>query len=156
MQHHYQTIVEWTGNKGEGTSGYRSYSREHHIEVTGKPMIAASSDPAFLGDPTRYNPEELLLASLSSCHMLWYLHLCADNGIIVHSYKDEARGTMQEDSQGGRFTDVLLQPSVGISNEDMRELALQLHYEANTKCFIANSVNFPVRHNPSINIIRTS
>ena len=95
-EHKYQTTVEWTGNHGTGTSGYRAYGREHVIWSGNKPEIPGSSDPAFLGDPSRWNPEELLLASVSACHKLWYLHLCADAGIAVLAYVDQAEGTMTD------------------------------------------------------------
>lgn len=149
-QHHYTATIEWTGNKGEGTSGYTNYDRAHNISIDGKELIKASSDPAFRGDASRYNPEELLLASLSSCHMLWYLHLCADNGVIVTKYSDAAKGTMQEDSNRGRFTEVVLYPTVTVTNESMIDTATMLHEKAHANCFIANSVNFPVKHEPVI------
>lgn len=144
--HSYPVQLTWTGNKGEGTSSYRSYERSHVIAVPGKPPIPGSSDPAFRGDRTRYNPEELLVASLSSCHMLWYLHLCAEAGVVVTRYSDDAVGTMIETPDGGgRFTDVLLRPTVAIVPGGDVERALQLHHRAHELCFIANSVNFPVR-----------
>ncbi len=148
-QHLYKTMIEWTGNRGEGTSAYRAYDRDHRISVDGKPAIEASSDPAFMGDPSRYNPEELFLSSLSSCHMLWYLHLCSDHGIVVLSYKDEATGTMVEEEGGGRFTAVTLHPVITINDEAMIEKANELHGLANRSCFIANSCNFPVKHEPT-------
>lgn len=149
--HPYSLTNTWTGNKGEGTVSYRGYDRSHIISVAGKPDLAASSDPAFLGDNTRYNPEELLLASLSGCHMLWYLHLCADAGIIVTAYKDHPEGTMEESpAGGGKFTGVTLKPVVTIKDESMKEAANALHAKANEKCFIANSVNFKVLHEPTI------
>ena len=148
-QHYYNTNIEWTGNRGEGTSHYKGYDRSHRIAVAGKPVIDASSDPAFMGDSSKYNPEELLLAALSSCHMLWYLHLCADNGIVVVKYTDEAAGTMAEAVSGGHFTEVVLHPVVTITDKMKIEKANELHDEANKKCFIANSCNFPVKHEPS-------
>lgn len=150
--HTYSVRIEWTGNVGRGTADYRSYLRDHVIRTGEKPPIDGSSDPAFRGDPKRWNPEELLVASLSACHKLWYLHLCAANGITVLSYTDLAEGTMAEDpTGGGHFVHVLLNPKVTIGSGDDRELALQLHDEAHSKCFIANSVNFPVDHRPTIN-----
>ena len=143
--HNYKTSVIWTGNKGTGTSDYKSYSRDHIIKVEGKEEILGSSDPAFRGDVTRYNPEEMLVASLSTCHMLWYLHLCADAGIVVTDYKDNAEGEMEEDENGGRFKEVILKPMVTITDESKRELANELHHKAHQFCFIANSVNFEVR-----------
>lgn len=144
-QHQYAVTIAWTGNDGEGTRSYRGYRRDHEITVTGKPPIPASSDPAFRGDRARYNPEELLLASLSSCHMLWYLHLCAVNGIVVLDYRDDAGGTMQEeDDGGGAFVRVVLQPRVRIAEGGDRGQALALHEQAHHLCFIARSVRFPV------------
>ncbi|RYY42075.1 MAG: OsmC family peroxiredoxin [Chitinophagaceae bacterium] len=151
--HHYKTSVNWTGNRGAGTTGYASYDRSHVISVQGKPVILASSDPAFNGDPTRYNPEELLLASLSSCHMLWYLHLCSDNGIVVMEYADDACGKMMETKEGGKFTLVTLYPKVKVSDADMVAQAMALHEQAHRKCFIASSCNFPVRHEPMVEAV---
>lgn len=148
-QHTYKTNIEWTGNRGEGTINYRGYDRSHNISVANKALINASSDPAFMGDASKYNPEELLVASLSSCHMLWYLHLCSDDGIVVTEYKDEATGIMQETMSGGHFTEVTLHPSVTITDKTKIDRANELHHEANKKCFIANSCNFPVKHEPS-------
>lgn len=144
--HTYTLSLQWTGNKGTGTSGYRDYERSHIISVKNKVEIACSSDPQFRGDAAKHNPEELFLASLSSCHMLWYLHLCADAGIVVAQYRDNPVGYMQEHSDGGHFTEVILNPEVVVKDEAMIEGANYLHEEANKKCFIANSCNFPVRH----------
>ena len=149
-QHHYETSVNWTGNRGEGTLHYKSYDRDHIIVVDNKAPIRASSDPAFMGNSFHYNPEELLLASLSSCHMLWYLHLCADAGIIVIAYTDMATATMEENNRGGKFIEARLQPQVTVATSAMIEQASALHKEANQKCFIANSCNFPVYHSASI------
>jgi organic hydroperoxide reductase OsmC/OhrA len=144
-QHTYQIRVDWTGNDGAGTKTYKSYRRDHTIAVAGKPEIPASSDPHFRGDAARYNPEELLVASLSSCHMLWYLHLCAVNGVTVLDYHDAASGLMEEAEDGsGFFARVVLKPVVKIAPDNDREKALALHHEAHGFCFIANSVNFPV------------
>src|ERR1700720_4094993 len=146
-EHRYSVNVAWTGNTGKGTSDYRSYTRDHEIRVPGKPPIHGSSDPKFRGDPVRYNPEELLVASLSSCHMLWYLHLCAINGIVVTDYKDEANGVMAENADGsGAFVEVTLNPHVTIDAHSDPAKALLLHEEAHRYCFIANSVNFPVKN----------
>jgi len=144
--HSYETRLCWTGNRGSGTSAYGAYGRDHEINVAGKmTAIPASSDPHFRGDPARYNPEELLVAALSSCHMLSYLHLCAVNGIVVTEYEDSAIGRMVETAgKGGHFTSVTLRPNVVITAESDREKALALHHEAHDLCFIANSVNFPV------------
>lgn len=149
--HHYKTIVKWTGNLGTGTDTYKSYERNHTISVDGKQPILGSSDAAFRGDKSKHNPEELLVSSLSSCHMLWYLHLCAEAGVIVTEYSDNATGVMQETSNGGgHFTEVTLSPVVTVTSESMVKKATELHAKANELCFIANSVKFPVRHNPSI------
>ncbi|HEX7691623.1 MAG TPA: OsmC family protein [Sediminibacterium sp.] len=147
--HQYVLSVEWTGNKGTGTSAYTAYDRTHVICGKGKPALPASSDPAFRGDSQRYNPEELLVASLSSCHMLWYLHLCAEAGIIVTAYTDEPAGTMEETADGGgHFTEVVLHPVVSVADVSMQEQAAALHHKAHSLCFIARSVNFPVTHQP--------
>ena len=144
--HAYRTTVRWTGNQGSGTSAYRAYSRNHEIVANGKPGIRASSDPAFHGDASRYNPEELLVASLSACHMLWYLHLCAVNKVVVLAYEDQADGIMEEaESGGGRFLEVTLRPRITVTADSDLETARRLHHDAHEKCFIASSVNFPVR-----------
>ncbi|WP_258103106.1 OsmC family protein [Marinoscillum sp. MHG1-6] len=152
--HHYKTEISWTGNLGKGTADYTSYKRDHVVTINGKSdPINMASDPAFRGDPTRYNPEELLVISLSSCHMLWYLHLCAINDIIVTTYEDAAEGTMEEISNGGgRFTSVTLHPKITIANVDKVDLAFSLHEKAHELCFIANSCNFPIHHQPNISI----
>ncbi len=148
-EHIYQSELRWTGNKGEGTLNYQAYDRTHVISLPGKPEIAMSSDPAFRGDTTKHNPEELLVASLSSCHMLWYLHLCADAGITVVDYKDAASGIMTENPDGsGQFREVVLHPRVKVLHESMIGPAQALHIKAHEKCFIARSCNFPVRHEP--------
>jgi organic hydroperoxide reductase OsmC/OhrA len=153
-KHRYSVPLLWTGNDGAGTRDYRSYRRDHEIACEGKPPIPASSDPSFRGDRTRYNPEELLIASLSGCHMLWYLHLCAINSIVVVDYRDSAEGTMVEtDDGGGAFERVVLKPSVRIASGD-RAKALELHHEAHRLCFIARSVNFPVEVSPQIEMAR--
>ncbi len=151
-EHQYEAAVTWTGNLGSGTSGYRAYARNHEVNAAGKyAPILGSSDVAFRGDSTRYNPEEMLVASLSSCHMLWYLHLCAVAGIVVTAYSDSAVGTMVEDKGGaGRFSKVTLRPRVTISDGTRIEEARALHARAHSMCFIASSVNFPVAHEPVI------
>ncbi len=143
-QHAYNLRIDWTGNDGDGTTTYKSYRRDHTIQSGDKPQIAASSDPSFRGDASRYNPEELLVAALSSCHMLSYLHLCAVNGINVVEYTDTATGIMRQNDDGsGEFVSVTLHPIVKIVAGD-RENALGLHHKAHELCFIARSVNFPV------------
>ena len=149
--HHYRTSLTWKGNLGKGTSDYRAYSRNHEVVVNGKPVLPATSDPAFRGDITRYTPEDLLVSSLSSCHMLWYLHLCAINGVNVIDYHDDAQGEMLENSDGsGQFLEVTLHPRVVVSDASMIRGATSLHHEANRMCFIARSVNFPVHHKPEV------
>lgn len=118
--------------------------------MTNKKNIYGSSDPLFRGDKTKHNPEDLLVSSLSACHMLWYLHLCSQAGVIVTDYIDNATGTMVEtESGGGQFTEVTLNPKVTVTDKAMIEKANELHQKANELCFIASSVNFRVRHNPT-------
>lgn len=151
MEHRYAVAVTWTGNTGAGTAGYQAYERRHEIAAPGRPDIPGSSDPAFRGDPARWNPEQLLVASLSACHKLWYLHLCAVAGIVVVSYRDRAEGVMVEDaSGGGRFAGVVLRPEIGLAPGADAGLAMRLHAEAHARCFIANSVNFAVEHEPTV------
>ncbi|MEO6454623.1 MAG: OsmC family protein [Ginsengibacter sp.] len=152
-QHNYNLILKWTGNKGTGTSNYRAYERSHTIIIDHKAELLASSDPVFRGDKTRHNPEELLLAALSSCHLLSYLHLCAVAGVIVVDYIDNAAGIMVETPNGGgHFTEVTLNPYVTVTENLMIEKANELHTKANELCFIANSVNFPVYHKPTCKV----
>jgi organic hydroperoxide reductase OsmC/OhrA len=146
-KHHYNLTVEWTGNNGTGTNTYRSYKRSHTISVANKVDILASADPTFHGDKTKYNPEELLLAALSGCHLLSYLHVCVKAGVVVTNYIDQAEGTMQEMPDGsGHFTEVILKPIVTVAESSMIDKANELHHQANQLCFIANSVNFPIKH----------
>ena len=148
--HQYSLTIEWTGNKGEGTYSYTAYDRSHIIKVENKADILCSSDPAFRGDKTKHNPEELFLASISSCHMLWYLHLCSSAGIVVTHYTDHATGTMVETADGGgHFKQVILRPTVTIKDETQIEMANKLHEKAHKFCFIANSCNFPILHQPT-------
>ncbi|MGI0054841.1 MAG: OsmC family protein [Thermoplasmata archaeon] len=151
--HRFHAHLEWTGNCGSGTSDYRSYGREHVVRIEGKPDLLGSSAPTFRGDPGRWNPEELLVASLSACHMLWYLHFCATNGIRIVAYTDDAEGTMAVAADGsGRFTDVVLRPKVSIQEGEPAR-AMALHSEAHRMCFIAASVNFPVRHEAQVEVV---
>jgi organic hydroperoxide reductase OsmC/OhrA len=144
-EHKYSIHLKWTGNLGEGTKKYNAYTRNHEIKGEDKPLILGSSDPAFRGDPTRYNPEDLFVSTLSSCHMLWYLHLCSVNQITVMSYEDNPQGIMVENKDGsGHFKSVTLQPSIKIKESNKIELAKSLHHQAHKYCFIANSVNFEV------------
>ena len=148
-EHHYKTTITWTGNTGKGTENAAAYSRNHIISIKNKTDILASSDTPFRGDGTKHNPEDLLLSSLSQCHMLWYLHICADNGITIIEYIDDAEGIMQEnEGGGGQFKEVTLHPKVTITDAGQIEKANALHHAANQKCFIANSVNFQVKHEP--------
>lgn len=149
--HGYAVTVQWTGNTGTGTQSYRGYRRDHEITAQGKPVIAGSADPAFRGDQARWNPEELLLASISSCHQLWYLGLCAQAGIVVRSYQDNAEGTMVEGADGaGQFSHVVLRPHVVIDASSDRLKAHALHQRAHEFCFIARSLNFAVTNEPQI------
>ncbi len=144
--HHYPVRVVWTGNTGAGTAGYRGYARDHVIAAAGKPPIAGSSDPAFRGDPARWNPEELLVASLSACHKLWFLGLCAGAGVVVTAYEDAAEGVMTEQADGaGQFVEVVLRPRVALAGASDAGAIAALHERAHAMCFIARSVNFPVR-----------
>ncbi|WP_338879194.1 OsmC family protein [Achromobacter veterisilvae] len=150
-EHRYRVTVDWTGNTGTGTSSYKAYSRDHLIRAEGKPDVPGSSDPAFRGDAARWNPEDMLVASLSACHKLWYLHFCSAEGVTVVAYRDEAEGVMVEDRErGGAFAQVTLRPEVTILAGDDAGLAAELHERAHHFCFIANSVNFPVRCEPRI------
>jgi len=146
-EHVYQLSVQWTGNTGEGTKTYSSYKRSHTVSIPQKTDVLLSSDPAFRGDATKHNPEELLVMALSSCHMLWFLHLCAESDIVVTNYEDHPVGTMLESNDGGgQFTSVVLHPKVTINDASQIVKTNSLHHEANKKCFIARSCNFPVRH----------
>ena len=152
-RHEYVVATEWTGNRGEGTASYRGYARDHETRAEGRPPIPSSSDPVFRGDRARWNPELLLVASLSQCHMLAYLHQCAVNGVVVTEYSDEAHGTMAEQpGGGGRFEEVVLRPRVVVAEPEMAEPATALHGAAAELCFIAASVNFPVRHEPRVEV----
>ena len=151
--HHYSVNVLWTDNRGFGTRGYRDYSREHQIRAPSKPTIPGSSDANFRGDAARWNPEELLVASVSTCHKLWYLHLCAVGGVVVTDYEDEAEGVMLEAEDGsGRFASVTLHPRVRLAAGSDPVRAAALHHGAHEKCFIANSVNFPITVEPTFEI----
>ena len=150
-EHAYKAHITWTGNSGTGTSAYKAYTRDYEIACAGKPPIRGSADPAFLGDPGRHNPEDMLVAALSACHMLWYLHLCAAEGVVVTAYQDEATGVMRTRADGsGEFTRVILHPRVSITAGSDPETAHILHAKAHAKCFIARSVNFPVEHEVEI------
>jgi organic hydroperoxide reductase OsmC/OhrA len=149
-QHPYPVQVTWTGNRGSGTRTYEGYGREHEIRIAGKPVIAGSSDAAFRGDGSRHSPEDLFVAALSSCHMLWYLHLAAVAGVVVTDYVDDALGTLVERGSDGHFTEVILRPQVTITADSDPDIARRAHEDAHHACFLANSVNFPVRCEPRI------
>lgn len=151
-EHRYEAVVEWTGAAAGPTTDYKSYSREFRVQIAGKPVMTGSADPTYLGDAKLHNPEDLLLASLSACHMLSYLALCARDKIAVRAYRDEATGTMA--IQAGRmcFVSVMLRPQVVIAEPDKLERARALHADAHAGCFIANSVNFPVGHTPAVTV----
>ncbi len=153
MEHRYALTVTWTGNTGQGTATYRGYRRTHTVAAEGPPQLLGSADHTFRGDPERWNPEQLLLASLAQCHMLSYLHVCVDAGVVVTQYVDRATGSMITEPDGsGRFTAVVLRPEVTVADEIMVKAATEAHHRANELCFIANSVNFQVRHEP---VLRT-
>ncbi|WP_255563652.1 OsmC family protein [Mucilaginibacter rivuli] len=146
-EHHYLSTITWTGNTGQGTKAYTAYERDHTIQVAGKPEIPGTSEVSVRGSLTRYNPEEMLLSALSACHMLWYLHLCSVNKVIVTAYIDKAEGTMAVTPDGsGQFTEVTLKPEITISGKPDEALLEKLHYDTNKLCNIARSVNFQVHH----------
>jgi organic hydroperoxide reductase OsmC/OhrA len=151
LEHRYAIDVQWTGNRGEGTTGYKSYGRDHTVSAEGKHPIEGSADRTFFGDTDRWNPEELLLAALSQCHMLSYLAEAARAGVVVMGYTDRATGVMEQTGDGGgHFTSAVLRPKVTIADPAQAELAASLHAPAAAKCFIAASVNFPVDHEPEL------
>ncbi|MCU1527499.1 MAG: peroxiredoxin [Frondihabitans sp.] len=151
IDHHYDLRTTWTGARDVGTVDYRSYGRDHVLSVAGKSDIAGSADRPFRGDADRWNPEELLLGALSQCHLLSYLHVCATGGVVVTAYVDDAVGTMvQTNDGGGHFTEVTLRPRVTVADASMVQAAEELHHKASQQCFIASSVNFPVKHEPTI------
>lgn len=149
-EHRYAVTVRWTGNRGDGTSTYRGYSRDHDVEIAGLPVLKGSADPTFHGDKTRYNPEQLLLTALSQCHMLSFLHVAVKHGVVVTAYEDRAEGLMRTNRDGsGQFESVTLRPEVTVAVPVNGALMEELHEEANKVCFIARSVNFPVLHAPT-------
>jgi len=148
-EHHYALAVTWQGNRGAGTTGYRDYGRDVLLRAEGKPDLLGSADPTFRGDAGRWNPEELLVAALSQCHLLSYLHSAVNHGIVVTAYDDAPVGTMEQLGQGGRFTSVVLRPRVTVAEASMVEVAEAIHREASSNCFIAASVGFPVAHEPT-------
>ncbi len=146
--HRYAVSVEWTGDRGEGTAQYRGYGRDHVVRAAGVPDLLGSADATFRGDRDRWNPELLLLAALSQCHMLSFLHVCVRAGVVVTGYTDAATATMRLNPDGsGEFTEAVLHPRVVVAPGTPTELD-ELHAEANRLCFIARSVAFPVHHEP--------
>lgn len=153
MKHLFRAALNWTSNQNPAYSTKRSYTKSHQIKIEGKPVLNISAAKVFKGDPELYNPEDLLLSSLVSCHMMSYLYVCSQNGIEVLEYSDNAEATLEVSPDGsGRFTEVRLNPKVKISNPDKIELAIELHTKANQLCFIANSCNFPVSHHASCDV----
>ena len=151
VEHHYATMIEWLGNRGTGTSGYRDYGREVILTAEGKHPIEGSADRTFHGNAERWNPEDMLIASLSQCHLLSYLHVAVSRGVVVTAYTDNAVGTMEQTPDGGgHFVSVTLRPIVTVASAEMVPAAVDAHHEASKKCFIANSVNFLVLHEPKV------
>lgn len=150
IKHQYNVSVKWTGNKGNGTSGYKEYDRSHLISIENKPDILGSSDPVFQGDVSKHNPEDLLVSSVSACHMLWYLHLCSESKVKVIDYSDNAKGILKENKKDGYFTEVVLKPVVTVTENFMIDKAMELHKTASERCFISNSLSFPVYVKPTI------
>ncbi|MDJ0313911.1 OsmC family protein [Arthrobacter sp. H35-D1] len=150
-EHHYEINVFWTGNRGSGTSGYKAYGRDHSVTAVGLPMLLGSADKTFHGDWDRWNPEQLLVTALSQCHMLSYLHVAVKHGVVVTKYEDTATGTLVVNPDGsGQFESITLHPKIFVADPSTEALALTLHAEAASKCFIARSVNFPVHHEPGV------
>ena len=153
MKHLFKAEAKWTSNQIQEDSEKRIYSKSHQIKIEGKPVLNVSAAKAFKGDPELYNPEDLLLSSLVSCHMMSYIYVCSQNGIEVLEYSDNAEAMLEVAADGsGRFVEVRLKPKVKISNSDQIELAIELHKKANQLCFIANSCNFPVLHEASCEV----
>ena len=149
-RHEYAVTVEWVGNRGSGTSGYRAYGREQLIHAPHKAPLKGSADPTFHGNKDRWNPEEMLLSALAQCHMLSYLHVAVRDGVVVTAYVDNATGVLKQSGLGGAFESVTLRPRVTVADASMAEAARAAHADARSYCFIANSVNFPVYHEPEI------
>jgi organic hydroperoxide reductase OsmC/OhrA len=144
--HAYTARLIWDGNTGQGTARYTDYERNYRVVIAGKPDIAGSADAAFRGNADRHNPEDLFLAAIAACHMLFFLSLCARRGVRVLAYEDEAHGTMAVDADGGgRFTGIVLHPVVVLEDAGQTKLATQLHELAHQRCFIANSCRVPIR-----------
>lgn len=153
MQHDYHSVTVWTGNRGQGTAGYRSYDRTWDIAVPGKPVVHCSNDPLLGGDPGRMNPEDLLLSALSACHMLWFLHFAADAGIVVTAYEDRPTAVGEVGAGGaGRFVSATLRPRITVAPGTDIAAATALHHRIPEVCFIARSVSFPVAHEPEFTV----
>lgn len=152
-EHTYDLTLTWTGNRGEGTTGIKDYDRDLTISAPGHDDIEGTADPGYLGDPDRWNPEQLFSASISQCHMLWYLGLASRRGVVVHEYVDDLTGTMVAEANGkARFTKVVLRPRIVVGAEDQVQPAIELHHKAHEMCFIAQSVNFPVEWEPKVTV----
>ena len=150
-KHEYHSTITWTGNRGSGTSAYRAYDRTWDLCISDKPVVHCSNDPLLGGDPTKYNPEDLLLSALSACHMLWYLHLCSEAGVTVTAYSDQPVGIAETEPSGrGRFVEAVLHPRISITPDSDPLVARKLHDEIHNYCFIARSVNFPVHYKVEI------
>jgi len=148
-EHRYRPVITWTGNTGEGTASYKAYERAHLISAPGKADIAGSSDKTFRGDAACWNPEEMLVASASTCHMLWYLHLCAVNGVVVLDYRDEPEGLMIEQADGsGAFARIVLRPRIKLAAASSEDKARALHHDAHSMCFVANSLKCEIATEP--------
>lgn len=149
-EHHYRLRAEWTGNLGAGTSGPRAFERSVTLSVEGKPPLHASADVPFRGDRRKWNPEDQLIGALAECHLLSYLYACVQAGVVVTAYEDDASGVVVMEGAGGAFREVVLRPRVTVTSASMIDAATAAHGTARELCFIANSVNFPVRHEPTI------
>ena len=154
QEHNYNLTALWTGNTGNGTKNVRAYDRSHTVSIQGKPELFLTTDNPAVGDKSKWNPEDLLVSSISSCHMLSYLYVCALEGIVITSYTDNATGIMiEKESGGGNFKEVSLNPIIYVAEESMIEKAIELHHKAHDICYIANSVNFEVKCNPICKVL---
>lgn len=152
-EHRYLARLVWEGNRGEGTWAYDGYDRQYRILIAQKPDITGSADPHFRGDAARHNPEDLFLASVSACHMLTYLALCARQGVRVLAYDDSAVATLRLDTSGGGcFDEIELRPTVTVASARDIEPAERLHRDAHQQCFIATSCRVPIRHRVSVRV----
>jgi organic hydroperoxide reductase OsmC/OhrA len=152
--HNFTSSIIWTGNRGEGTRVYKGYDRTWDIALPGKDIIHCSNDPVLGGDPTKMNPEDLLISALSACHMLWYLHLASNAGIVVTGYRDDPIGQGETLPNGaGRFLAAVLRPKISMQEGADLKFAGELHNQVHDFCFIARSVNFPVSYEPTFNVV---